>query len=295
MSDFLSFSDIYKGKIDERMHEIVAALETKEALQKSMHYSLEAGGKRLRPLLVLSVLQSFGKNPLLGLDTACAIEMIHTYSLIHDDLPSMDDDDLRRGKPTNHKVFGESTAILAGDALLTLAFEVISKQTQPYVSSDVKLELVMELAKASGAEGMVGGQVADIEGEERGVNLAELEKIHEHKTGKLLGYSIMAGAILAEATSQQREALNQFSYHIGLAFQIRDDILDVEGEESKIGKPVGSDESNHKSTYPSLLTLEGAKEKLDFHIQSAKEILKTVGCDESLLLEIIDLVANRDH
>ncbi len=295
MTEFASFLNSNKEKIESRMEEIVSNLNTPSTLQKAMGYSLEAGGKRLRPLLVMAVLHAFGKEEEIGLDTACAIEMIHTYSLIHDDLPCMDNDDLRRGKPTNHKVFGEGMAVLAGDALLTLAFEVIAKQSTFKIDPSVKLELVFELARAAGAEGMVGGQVADIEAEENGVDLQGLEYIHENKTGKLLGYSIMAGAILSGASLEQKEKLREFSRHLGLAFQIRDDILDVEGSESVIGKPVGSDVSNHKSTYPSLLTMDKAKIMLDQHIQSARLLLSEIDFNETLLLKFVDLVAKRDH
>ena len=290
-----AFSREYKRKIEERMKGIVSDLNTPENLRSAMNYSLEAGGKRLRPLLVLAVLRAFGKNPLIGLDTACAIEMIHTYSLIHDDLPSMDDDDLRRGKPTNHKVYGEATAIRAGDGLLTLAFGVIANQEQARQNPAVALELVAELSKAAGAEGMVGGQVADMEGEMRNLSLSELEYIHVHKTGKLLSYSILAGAILAGADDWEKEHLQTYAHHLGLAFQIRDDILDIEGSESKIGKPVGSDETNHKSTYPSLLSMEGAKEKLGFHVNMANEALGNTNFQAGILAEMLELVAKRDH
>ena len=290
-----AFSQEYKRKIEERMKEIVSGLNTPGNLKAAMSYSLEAGGKRLRPLLVLAVLRAYGKDPLIGLDTACAIEMIHTYSLIHDDLPSMDDDDLRRGKPTNHKVFGEATAILAGDGLLTLAFGVIANMEMNSLSPATALELVAELSKAAGAEGMVGGQVADIEGEQQDLRLAELEYIHVHKTGKLLSYSILAGAILAGADEEERKHLREYAYHLGLAFQIQDDILDIEGNESKIGKRVGSDETNHKSTYPALLSLSGAKEKLDYHVKLANEALMQADIQHDILTEMLDLVAKRDH
>ncbi|WP_455662334.1 polyprenyl synthetase family protein [Pradoshia sp.] len=290
-----AFSREYRRKIEERMKEIVSGLHTPESLKSAMSYSLEAGGKRLRPLLVLAVLRAFGKDPLIGLDTACAIEMIHTYSLIHDDLPSMDDDDLRRGKPTNHKVFGEATAILAGDGLLTLAFGVLANQEQARLNPAVAIELVAELSKAAGAEGMVGGQVADMEGEQRDLHLSELEYIHIHKTGKLLSYSILAGAILAGADEEEKKHLREYAYHLGLAFQIRDDILDIEGSEAKIGKPVGSDETNHKSTYPALLSLDGAKEKLSSHVNLAKEALMHTDFQQDILMEMIELVARRDH
>ncbi|KHF31092.1 Farnesyl diphosphate synthase [Anoxybacillus sp. BCO1] len=219
--------------------------------------------------------------------------MIHTYSLIHDDLPSMDNDDLRRGKPTNHKVFGEANAILAGDALLTYAFQVVADDEA--ISSDVKVRLISELAKAAGPEGMVGGQVADLEGEGKTISLQQLEYIHRHKTGKLLQYSVRAGAILGEATERQLTLLTAFADHLGLAFQIRDDILDIEGDEQKIGKKVGSDIENDKSTYPSLLTLDGAKKKLHDHMKEARTLLHEAEIDAPLLHYICDVIETRDH
>ncbi|RDU35207.1 polyprenyl synthetase family protein [Neobacillus piezotolerans] len=257
-----------------------------------MLYSLEAGGKRIRPLLVFAAMDAFGRNPEEGVAAAAAIEMVHTYSLIHDDLPSMDDDDLRRGKPTNHKVFGEAMAILAGDALLTYSFELLGNMR---ASADAKLRLVMGLAKAAGASGMVGGQAADMEGEDKELTLEQLEAIHINKTGRLLTFSVLAGAILSDADEEKIGMLTRFAFHLGLAFQIRDDILDLEGEVGTIGKPVGSDTANHKSTYPKLLTLEGAKNALESHIQRAKDELEQTGLETTLLLEITELIATRNH
>ena len=292
---FETFSKEYKAVIEKEVVEYVKKLNAPESVKEAMAYSLEAGGKRIRPLLVFSVLAAFGKDLRLGIPAAAAIEMIHTYSLIHDDLPAMDDDDLRRGKPTNHKVFGEAVAVLAGDALLTYSFQLVADMSAPEVSAEMKLELVREIAKSAGAEGMVGGQVADMEGEDKQLTLSELEYIHEHKTGKLLAASILSGAILAGATVEQRQHLRDFAYHLGLAFQIRDDILDIEGSVEIIGKPVGSDTANHKSTYPSLLTLQGAKEKLNQHIQLAHASLAETKLQTGLLNELTDLIANRDH
>lgn len=290
-----SFSKKYKALVEERLREAVGMLETPENLAKAMLYSLEAGGKRIRPLLLFAVINSFGKNPKHGLDAAAAIEMVHTYSLIHDDLPSMDDDDLRRGKPTNHKVFGEATAILAGDALLTLSFNMLAELPEESVPINVKLSLIKGLSKASGAAGMVGGQVADMEGEGRQLTLEQLEYIHINKTGKLLEYSIIAGAEIAGATEVQKNLLSKFAYHIGLAFQIRDDILDLEGTEEMIGKPVGSDTENEKSTYPALLGIEAAKEALDHHLRSAKDALASTDLDVAILSQIADLIGLRNH
>ncbi|AXN37469.1 polyprenyl synthetase family protein [Peribacillus butanolivorans] len=294
-ASFEMFSKEYKAVIEREIVEYVNKLEAPAVVKEAMTYSLEAGGKRIRPLLVFAVLEAFGKNLKTGIPAAAAIEMIHTYSLIHDDLPAMDDDDLRRGKPTNHKVFGEAVAVLAGDALLTYSFQLVTDMIDPEVTAEMKLNLVSEIAKSAGAEGMVGGQVADMEGESKQLTLKELEYIHEHKTGKLLTASIISGAILAGANNEQHQHLRDFAYHLGLAFQIRDDILDIEGSVELIGKPVGSDEGNHKSTYPSLLTLEGAKEKLDYHIKLAHNALGKTNLQTSLLNELTDLIATRDH
>jgi geranylgeranyl diphosphate synthase type II len=290
-----TFSTEYKQLLEGELRKLVNHLDAPKIIKESMLYSLEAGGKRIRPLLLFATLDAFGLEPIRGLQTAAAIEMIHTYSLIHDDLPCMDDDDLRRGKPTNHKVFGEAMAVLAGDALLTYSFEVIGNTPGHYVSPDIKVKLIMEMAKAAGTEGMVGGQVADMLGEEQDLSLEELEYIHIHKTGKILAFCVKAGALIAGATETEQSSLSGFAHHLGLAFQIRDDILDLEGNEDLIGKPVGSDEANHKSTYPQLLTMAGAKEALAAHIQEAKQYLMKTNLNTAILLEITDLVASRDH
>lgn len=290
-----AFTQKYKQLLEVELQTLVERLTAPPIIKQSMQYSLEAGGKRIRPLLLFATLDAFGKDPEEGLLAASAIEMIHTYSLIHDDLPSMDNDDLRRGKPTNHKVFGDAIAILAGDALLTYSFEVIGKIPSEYASINTKLNLVIEMAKAAGAEGMVGGQVADMEGEGKSLTLEELEYIHIHKTGKLLGFSVLAGAILAEARQSQLQHLSAFAHHLGLAFQIQDDILDMVGNQQVIGKPVGSDTTNHKSTYPQLLSLEGARAALHNQINLSKENLTRTGLNTKLLMEITDLVASRDH
>lgn len=291
----VSFSEHHKQILENQLKESISKLNAPPAVKESMLYSLEAGGKRIRPLLLFATLAAFGEDTVKGLWTAAAIEMVHTYSLIHDDLPSMDDDDLRRGKPTNHKIFGEAFAILAGDALLTYSFQSVAETPDEFASAEIKLSLIKELSKASGAEGMVGGQVADINGEGQQLALEDLEYIHLHKTGKLLECSVVSGAILAQAGQETVQALSRFAYHLGLAFQIRDDILDLEGAEDKIGKPIGSDESKNKSTYPSLLTMEGAKEALDGHIKAAKEKLNETGLNTELLEAITDLIASRDH
>ncbi|KXJ37992.1 farnesyl-diphosphate synthase [Bacillus spizizenii] len=290
-----SFLAERKKTIENQLSVYTEKLDMPDSLKESMLYSLETGGKRLRPLIVLAVLNAYGKSEKDGIPVGCAVEMIHTYSLIHDDLPCMDDDDLRRGKPTNHKVFGEATAVLAGDGLLTESFKLITSHLSDEVSAEKRLRLVNELISAAGTEGMVGGQVADMEAENRQVTLGELESIHERKTAKLLGFSVIAGAILADAPEEDIETLRTFSRHIGIGFQIRDDILDLEGSEEKIGKRVGSDTTNEKSTYPSLLSLEGAKHKLDVHIKEAKRLIGGLSLQKDLLYELCDLIAARDH
>ncbi|MDM5298684.1 polyprenyl synthetase family protein [Bacillus pumilus] len=294
-SSLNEFLTTRKKDIEEYLFSYVHELHVPENLKSSMLYSLKAGGKRLRPILVLALMNAYGKREEDGIPVGCAVEMIHTYSLIHDDLPCMDDDDLRRGKPTNHKVYGEATAVLAGDALLTESFRLISSQLSGDISPNQKLRIIDELVKSAGALGMVGGQFDDMEAEQRQVSLDELESIHARKTGKLLTFSVTAGAILAGASDDDIEKLREFSYHIGIAFQIRDDILDLEGSEEKIGKRVGSDTANEKSTYPSLLTLSGAKDKLNEHITRAKEIVSGLQLEQQLLHELCDLIASRDH
>lgn len=289
------FMQISKEEIDRRLPLYIKDLRAPAVLKEAMMYSLNAGGKRVRPLLLLATLKSFGKPLDLGYDVACALEMIHTYSLIHDDLPAMDDDDLRRGVPTNHKVYGEAVAILAGDALLTLSVELIAKAAIDTISAEEKLRIIAEITNAIGAEGMVGGQVADLEGENRSLQLDELEYIHDHKTGALLTASIISGAIIARASEDDVKHLRAFARELGLLFQIRDDILDVEGDPDKLGKPVGSDDGNNKSTYPHLLGLEGAKQKLEEHKQLAKEYLCKVSIDPTLLQALTNYIADRDH
>jgi geranylgeranyl diphosphate synthase, type II len=288
------FTKKYIDLLVSHFQESIERLQAPNVLKESMLYSLEAGGKRIRPLLLFATIDAFDENPEIGLHAAEAIEMIHTYSLIHDDLPSMDDDDLRRGKPTNHIVFGEANAILAGDALLTYSFELIAKapETIPLKS---KLDLIQLLANSAGAEGMVGGQVADMIGEDKSLSLDELQYIHLHKTGKLLTCSVLSGAILGKATEEQMEHLEKFAYHLGLAFQIRDDLLDISGDESLMGKPVGSDEGNHKTTYPSLLGVAGAEEALEEHYQFASEALQKVGGRTEILQKLTDIIVRRNH
>ena len=246
-----------------------------ETLEKAMEYSLMAGGKRLRPVLLMAAADAVGKDGAAFLTTGCAIEMIHTYSLIHDDLPAMDNDDYRRGKPTNHKVFGDGIAVLAGDALLTLAFEVMLRQEG--AAPETLVTVVSEMSRAAGPYGMVGGQVLDIEGEGRRLDLTALRKIHMGKTGALFCAAIRSGAILAGAKEEELAALTLYAERFGLAFQITDDILDVTGDEAAIGKPVGSDVRNEKATYVTLTSLEEAKKLAEDAVDEAVAALDIFG------------------
>jgi len=224
-------------------------------LFEAMRYSLLAGGKRLRPVLAMAACEAVGGSVEAVMGFACAIEMIHTYSLIHDDLPCMDDDDLRRGRPTNHKVYGEAIATLAGDGLLTDAFRVVASSS-PKVSAAILLQTMIDLADAAGSDGMVGGQVIDLLGEGRAFALPELEVLHRKKTGALFIASVVCGARLGGANAQQLEALRQYGQALGLAFQVADDLLDVEASAEALGKRTQKDEARGKATYPSLLGIE---------------------------------------
>ncbi|WP_420831232.1 polyprenyl synthetase family protein [Paenibacillus lignilyticus] len=268
-------------------------------LRESMMYSLEAGGKRLRPILVLTAAEAVNQDPNArkqAMPIACAIEMIHTYSLVHDDLPAMDNDDYRRGKLTNHKVFGEAMAILAGDGLLTHAFYAVTQASALGASPETTLAIVADLAKLAGAAGMVGGQVADILGEQGVTSLEELEYIHLHKTSDLIVFSVLAGARIGGASQQQLESLQQFARKLGLAFQIQDDILDLIGDESKLGKPVQSDVEQQKVTYPYLIGMDESLALVERLTQDAKQALAEAKlATPDYLLAIADYLMRRDH
>ena len=285
------FIATYTPQIEAAMAQEITRLSGPASLKESMQYSLDAGGKRVRPLYVLAVLSMFEQELTKGLPVAAAIEMMHTYSLIHDDLPCMDDDDFRRGKPTNHKVFGEDVAVLAGDALNSLCFGLLVRTD---VSAEQKVALVELLSETAGANGMVGGQVLDMEGEKRLLNLQELEQVHINKTGALLRFSIESGAILAGADAATRQALVAYAQHIGLAFQIQDDILDIEGTTEQLGKTAGKDVASEKSTYPALLTLDGAKEKLNEHYELALASLTQLTVDTTLLQQFAAYIVKRN-
>ncbi|MEK3862625.1 polyprenyl synthetase family protein [Paenibacillus sp. FSL H7-0716] len=295
LEDYIaSISDLLSHELETILP---AAWTVPENLQQAMKYSLMAGGKRLRPLLVIAACESLGGSREAALPVAAAIEMVHTYSLIHDDLPAMDNDDYRRGKLTNHKVFGEASAILAGDALLTHAFYSVVQASRKFgIPADNVLSIVEDLAEMAGPRGMVGGQIADMEGEQGLTDLAQLKYIHLHKTGDLIIFSLLAGGRIAGATEKQLEALRDFGTSIGLAFQIQDDILDLVGDEGKLGKKTGSDIKQQKVTYPYFIGLDESRAEVKQLTEAAQNAVLNGGFyDNQRLLEIADYLMARDH
>ncbi len=269
-----------------------AAAAPPEKVHHAIRWSVFAGGKRFRPALVLATGEAFGATTKALIQTACAFEMIHTYSLIHDDLPSMDDDDLRRGRPTCHVRFGEATAILAGDALQTLAFRTIAEDENLDVTT--RVALIAELARASGTpEGMVAGQALDMEAEARQVNAAELEAIHRHKTGALIVAAARCGAIIGHATDAELNAVTAYGSHLGLLFQITDDLLDVTASAEDLGKTPGKDAESRKATYPGLYGIEDAREAAAKAHRAACEALDRIDRPTEALRSIVDFILNR--
>ena len=262
-------------------------------IHRAMRYSVMAGGKRLRPILVIAGAEAVGGAATMVMPTACALEMIHTYSLIHDDLPAMDDDDYRRGRLTNHKVFGDAIAILAGDALLTLAFRLIADNADLVSDPRVIRDVVAEIADAAGTIGMVGGQVMDIESEGKAISAETLEYIHRHKTAALIRASLRVGARLAGGDAKAVAAITEAGSDLGLAFQIVDDILDVEGSLEELGKTAGSDERKQKATYPGIHGREASRRQAKMLIDRAKERLGVFGQRSAPLLALADYVVER--
>jgi geranylgeranyl diphosphate synthase type II len=264
------------------------------SVHRAMRYSVLAGGKRLRPILVIAGAEVVGASPSAVMPTACAMELIHTYSLIHDDLPAMDDDDYRRGRLTNHKVFGDAIAILAGDALLTYAFQLVAQNaTVPGVDPKVVCDVVAEIAEAAGTGGMVGGQVVDIESEGKTITAEELEYIHVHKTAALLRVSLLVGARLGGADAAALAAVADAGQSLGLAFQIVDDILDVEGNLETLGKTAGSDERKQKVTYPALHGIEASRREARRLIERTKSRLSVFGARSAPLCALANFVVER--
>jgi len=291
-----------KGYLRERAVLVDAALDRwlpreeilPPRLHQAMRYSVFAGGKRLRPILIIAACEAVGGPPERALPAACAIEMIHTYSLIHDDLPAMDDDDFRRGHPTNHKVFGEANAILAGDALLTEAFRLLADaEANRGVDPAVSLRVIETIARCAGSQGMVGGQVVDMESEGNPVDFATLQYIHTRKTGALILASIQAGAWLGGGNDEQVAALTRYGETAGLAFQIADDILDIIGDQRELGKDVGSDQARGKATYPALLGLSEARRRAGELRELAIAALQPLGTSAEPLRAIARYIVER--
>lgn len=265
-------------------------------IHEAMRYSVFVGGKRLRPALVLASARAVGGSEETIMPAACALELMHTYSLVHDDLPAMDNDDLRRGKLTNHKVYGEAIAILVGDALLTLSFALLADLSKlGSISSDKTVRVIAEIASAAGTTGLIGGQVVDTISSADEINDETLEYIHTRKTGALYRAAVRVGAILSNATNEQLEKLTYYADNLGLAFQIVDDILDIHGDEKKLGKPVGSDARNHKATYPALYGLETARDSARQAANRALNAIATFGPEAEFLRELILFVINREY
>lgn len=293
----------FKQLLKERINYIESLLNNytpkeegyQKTIMEAMNYSLKAGGKRLRPILTLESCRIVGGNEEDAIPFAMAIEMIHTYSLIHDDLPALDNDDLRRGKPTNHKVFGEGMATLAGDALLNYAFEVMLSSAIDKEDANKYLKAINEVAKHAGIYGMIGGQVVDVESENKVIDKDKLDFIHLNKTAAMIIGCMRAGAIVGGADKEALEKITTYAKNIGLSFQIVDDILDIVGEEEKLGKPIGSDLENHKSTYPSLLGLEESRRIANELIDEAKNTIKDLSSEVEFLNQLADYIINRDR
>jgi geranylgeranyl diphosphate synthase type II len=267
-----------------------------EKIYEAMRYSLLAGGKRVRPILCLATAEMIGGTVEMAMPTACAVEMIHTMSLIHDDLPAMDNDDYRRGKLTNHKVYGEDVAVLAGDGLLALAFEFVATQTPENVPSQRTLQVIARLGRALGAAGLVGGQIVDLESEGKSdISLETLNFIHNHKTAALLEASVVCGGIIAGASTEDVQKLTHYSQNIGLAFQIIDDILDITSTQEQLGKTAGKDLKAQKVTYPSLWGIEESRIKAKQLVDEACAELESFGSKAIPLQAIAHFIINRNH
>lgn len=284
-----------RAEIDDFLSALLAAPPDPRArLYEAMGYAAIGGGKRLRPLLVVAACTLFGAARERAVRVGAAVECIHVYSLIHDDLPAMDDDDLRRGKPTLHRAFGEATAILAGDALHALAFEILADEAT-HEDPFVRAELIAELARAAGPAGMAGGQMMDLAAAEGSLDLAAVTRLQQLKTGALIGFCLEAGAIMGRVPAEKRLKLRGYARDVGLAFQVADDLLDEEGQEVKTGKKVGKDRARGKATFVTLLGRERARRQAELLVGQAVEYLKSYGAEADLLRAIARFAVERDH
>ena len=296
MNDFQVYlkekTDFFETELKKELEE----LSYPETIAKGMEYAILNGGKRLRPFLLFATLELLNEDINKGVKSAIALEMIHSYSLVHDDLPALDNDDYRRGKLTTHKVFGEAEGILIGDSLLTYAFYVLSQKNLELLSSKQIVNIISKTSEYAGIDGMIGGQMIDIQSENKKIDLETLKYIHSHKTGKLIKLPIEIACIIANLEKDKREVLEEYADLIGLAFQVKDDILDVEGTFEDLGKPVGSDVDLHKATYPSILGMEESKKILNDTVEKAKEIIKNKFGEEKgkILISLADFIKNRN-
>ncbi len=296
MNDFQVYlkekTDFFETELKKELKE----LSYPETIAKGMEYAILNGGKRLRPFLLFVTLELLNEDIKKGIKSAIALEMIHSYSLVHDDLPALDNDDYRRGKLTTHKVFGEAEGILIGDSLLTYAFYVLSQKNLELLSSKQIVNIISKTSEYAGINGMIGGQMIDIESENKKIDLETLKYIHSHKTGKLIKLPIEIACIIANLEKDKREILEEYADLIGLAFQVKDDILDVEGTFEDLGKPVGSDIDLHKATYPSILGMKESKKILNDTVEKAKEIIKNKFGEEKgkVLISLADFIKNRN-
>lgn len=286
-----------KELIEKTIDSYLGEFSYPHVIAEGMRYAVLNGGKRIRPVLILMTLDILGKDETLGLPSGAALEMIHSYSLVHDDLPALDNDDYRRGKLTTHKKFGEAEGILIGDSLLTHAFNVLTEKNEGVISDKKIVEIVKLTSSYAGINGMIGGQTVDVESEGKKIDMETLKYIHKNKTGKLLRLPIEIGCVIGDASKEIREKLEEYADLIGLAFQIKDDILDVEGDFEKLGKPVGSDAELEKSTYPSLIGMEESKKLLDETLEKAKKIIADNFSEEKgkILIELADFIGKRDN
>ena len=296
MKDFQVYLKEKTDFFETELKKELQKLSYPETIAKGMEYAILNGGKRLRPFLLFATLELLNEDIKKGVKSAIALEMIHSYSLVHDDLPALDNDDYRRGKLTTHKVFGEAEGILIGDSLLTYAFYVLSQKNLELLSSEQIVNIISKTSEYAGINGMIGGQMIDIQSENKKIDLETLKYIHSHKTGKLIKLPIEIACIIANVEKDKREVLEEYADLIGLAFQVKDDILDIEGTFEDLGKPVGSDVDLCKATYPSILGMEESKKILNDTVEKAKEIIKNKFGDEKgkVLISLADFIKNRN-